>query len=250
MTSSAFLTVLEVGQRRDVDSVVVGRREHPLSGRVRTVGDPSTRRDRCRDPSLGLVGRDADVDVDSATAGLGWVEVVEPQVWIAPLRIHGVFGTEVIVSEGGGPERPNIDTRPLGYGDTDGLHLRRVGLEPELSSHLRDLPGELDVALTQGTVLTGEGSDRDPVGTKVDVGEMPHRVGDLSDRGNQSRAIREGIDAIVGARAPEQDTPVIYASGIVERPRRGSASLPSTTSSAVFCGPDRPLRLNDNSAAL
>jgi hypothetical protein len=191
-------------------------------GRVRIVGDPSARGESGRDPSLGLVGRHADVDVDTATTELGWVEVMEPQVWITPLRIDGVLGTEVIVSEGGGPERPYVDTGPLGYRNTDGLHLRRVGLEAKFSSHGRDLPGEFDVALTQGPILTGEGSDRDPLGTKVDVGEVPQRIGDLGDRGNQSRAISERIDAVVGVRAPEQNAPVIDASGIVERPRRGS----------------------------
>jgi hypothetical protein len=79
---------------------------------------------------------------------------------------------------------------------------------------------------------------------------VPRRFGDLGDRGNQSRAISKRINAVVGVRAPEQNTPIIDATGIMERPRRGSLVGHLTISSAIFCGHNRPVRLDDNLAGL
>ncbi len=54
---SVLLVVLEVRPRRNVDTVVLGRRERPPMGHMRTVRQASASFECCRDSCFGLIGR-------------------------------------------------------------------------------------------------------------------------------------------------------------------------------------------------
>lgn len=59
---SAFVVVLEVRPRRDVDAVIVRRCKRLPLGGLRVVRDPTAHSERGRDPSFGLIGRHTDVE--------------------------------------------------------------------------------------------------------------------------------------------------------------------------------------------
>jgi len=58
---------------------------------VRVVGNSAARRQGSRDSRLSLIGRYRDVDVKPTTAGFGWLEGVEHEMWIAPVPVDCVL---------------------------------------------------------------------------------------------------------------------------------------------------------------
>ena len=78
---------------------------------------------------------------------------MEPQVRIAPVPIDGIFVAEILVPEGGSPERPHVSALVLRDRDADDLHLRRVGFEPEFPSPGGDPPGDLDIDFAESAVF-------------------------------------------------------------------------------------------------
>ena len=88
---SVLPVVLEVRPSRDVDTVVLGRRECPPMGHMRTVRQASASFECCRDSCFGLIGRHADVDVGPATPRLGRVEALERHVRVTSVPIDHVF---------------------------------------------------------------------------------------------------------------------------------------------------------------
>jgi hypothetical protein len=188
----SVLVILEVRPRRDVDAVVFGRRERPPVGRMRVVGEPAPRSERRCDAGLGLIGRDADVDVGAAPTRLGRVEPLERDVWIPTVWIdHILVCPKAPVAEGGGPERTDITLGVLGHGDGDDLDLGGVGLQAQRAGLSRDPPSELDVTLAQRSVVSRGGSDGHPVRADIHVRDVADDVGDLGDRGDESGALRE-----------------------------------------------------------
>jgi hypothetical protein len=65
---------------RDVDALVLRRRERPPVRRVCVVGQPSARRERRLDPRRSLIRGHADVDMHPAAARLGRVQALERDV--------------------------------------------------------------------------------------------------------------------------------------------------------------------------
>jgi hypothetical protein len=88
---SVLLVVLEVRPSRDVDTVVLGRRECPPMGHMRTVRQASASFKCCRDSCFGLIGRYADVDMGPATPRLGRAEALERHVRVTSVPIDDVF---------------------------------------------------------------------------------------------------------------------------------------------------------------
>src|SRR5207342_3797761 len=91
-------------------------------------------------PSLGLVGRNAHVDVVSAAAGSGRTDWLECEMRMATVRVDRVTAHRVTISEYGSEERTNVRAGVLSHGNAKCLHLRRVGLESKRSGDFRDAP--------------------------------------------------------------------------------------------------------------
>src|SRR4029079_3892701 len=87
-------------------------------------------------------------DVGTAAAGLGRVQGLERDVWIASVSIDDVLTrAEAPVPEYGATERTNTGAGILRRGDADHLDLGGVWLGLQPSSLDRDPAGPLDVAL-------------------------------------------------------------------------------------------------------
>jgi len=84
---------------------------------------------------------------------------------------------------------------------------------------------EMDIAFAERPVRSRETPNSDAIRTQVDVGKVPERTGDLCDRRHETRTLLERSRAVVGVRAPIENTPVIDAPSVMERPSRGSTSL-------------------------
>src|SRR5688572_12228218 len=106
---SALFVVLEVRPSRDVDTVVLGRRECPPMGYMRTVREASASCECCRDSCFGLIGRHADVDVNTATPRLGRAEALERHVRVTSVAIDDILlRSKTPVAEGCGPKRTYV----------------------------------------------------------------------------------------------------------------------------------------------
>jgi hypothetical protein len=149
---SGLLVVLEVRPSRDVDTVVLGRRECPPMGHMRAVRQASARFECCRDSCFGLIGRHADVDVGPATPRLGRVEALERHVRVPSVPIDDVFfRSKAPVPEGCGPKQSDVAACILRHRDAHHLDLRGVRLDPQLPRFCRDLACQLDITMAQSS---------------------------------------------------------------------------------------------------
>ena len=132
---SVLRVVLEVRPGRDVDTVVLGRRECPPMGHMRTVRQASASFECCRDSCFRLIGRHADVDVGPATPRLGRAEALERHVRVTSVPIDDVFfRSKAPVPEGCGPKRTYVATCILCHRNAHDLDLGGVRLDPQLPS--------------------------------------------------------------------------------------------------------------------
>ena len=168
-------------------------------GSVRTVRQASAGFERCRDARLGLIGRNADVDVGSATSRPGRMEGLKRHVRIPSMTIDNVVvRSEAPVVEDGGPERTDVAAGILCHRDADDLDLGGVRLDAQRPRRGRNPARQLDITEAQRTVLAGRGSDGDAFGSHVHVGEVAHRLRGVGDGGHEPCGFRERSDAIVG----------------------------------------------------
>jgi transposase len=216
---SVLLVVLEVRPSRDVETVVLGRRECPPMGHVRTVRQASASFECCRDSCFGLIGRHADVDVGPATPRLGRAEALERHVRVTSVPIDDVFfRSKAPVPEGCGPERTYVAACILCHCNAHDLDLGGVGLDLQPPSFCRNLACQLDITMAQSFVLPGCGPDCDSLGSHVHVGEVAHNLRNFGDRGHNPCCLRERSDVEVGVGAREKDPPVLDSDGVVEYP--------------------------------
>ncbi len=216
---SVLPVVLEVRPSRDVDTVVLGRRECPPMGRMRTVRQASASFECCRDSCFGLIGRHADVDVGPATPRLGRAEALERHVRVTSVPIDDVFfRSKAPVPQGCGPKRTYVAACILRHRNAHDLDLGGVRLDPQLPSFCRNLACQLDITMAQSSVLPGSGPDGDSLGSHVHVGEVAHNLRNFGDRGHKPCCFRERSDVEVGVGAREKDPPVLDSDGVMECP--------------------------------
>jgi hypothetical protein len=103
--------------------MILGRGESPPRGRMRIVGDATTSGDRGCDSGLDLIRRDRHVDMETAPARSGWVQLMEPQMRAATVGIDGIFVVEIVVPESGRKEWPHVRIGVLGDRNADALDL-------------------------------------------------------------------------------------------------------------------------------
>ena len=217
--TSDLLVVLEVRPSRDVDTVVLGRRECPPMGHMRTVRQASASFECRRDSCFGLIGRHADVDVGPATPRLGRAEALERHVRVTSVPIDDVFfRSKAPVPEGCGPKRTYVAACILCHRNAHDLDLGGVRLDPQLPSFCRNLACQLDITMAQSSVLPGGGPNCDSLGSHVHVGEVAHNLRNFGDRGHKPCCFRERSDVEVGVGAREKDPPVLDSDGVVECP--------------------------------
>ncbi len=214
---SVLLVVLEVRPSRDVDTVVLGRREGPPMGHMRTVRQSSASFECCRHSCFRLIGRDADVDMGPATPRLGRAKALERHVRVTSVPIDDVvFRSKAPVPQDCGPKRTYVAACILCHRNGDDLDLGGVRLDPQLPSFSRNLACQLDITMAQSSVLPRGGPDGDSLGSHVHIGKVAHNLRNFGDRGHKPCCFRERSDGEVGMGAREQDPPVIDSVGVME----------------------------------
>ena len=148
---------------------------------------------------------------------------MERDVWIASVSIDYVlFRAEALVPKYGGPERTNIAAGILRHGNADDLDLGGVWLDLQPPSLDRDPASQLNIALAQGTVLSGSRAHSHSLRPQVNVREVANGLGNLGDCRDEPGAMLERPDTEVGVCAREQNPPVLDSVSVVQGSSRRS----------------------------
>src|SRR5690606_1258337 len=123
-------------------------------------------RSYCRlNPLLELVGGDADVDVETATARSRVAEGMERSTRVPPAGVDRVV-LDLLVTERRGPEGANRRVRVVGDGEAEHGETGGIGWDTHVGGDTRDGPGQGDVEIGQMAEWEGEGPDGTPSGRR------------------------------------------------------------------------------------
>src|SRR5690606_37106626 len=147
----------------DVDTVVVGRAQGEPERWVGTILDDLPAGGYCRlNPLLELVGGDADVDVETATARSRVAEGMERSTRVTPGGVGRVF-LDRLVGERRRPEGSRRGVRGGGDGEAEPRETGGGGRDARLRGVAGDGPGEGDVEIGQLAKGERERPDGDAV---------------------------------------------------------------------------------------
>jgi hypothetical protein len=202
----------------DAGLVALGVGQHPERGRLGVVAEPAARGQGCRDATLRLVVRHADVEVDPVALGPGCVHLLEPDGRPLPELIHQrVLGSGgqhfVLVAHDRHPERP--DCGDVQRVDRDLHHLRRpwrargdlwIGDQALRGDERGDLAGQLGLPRGGRRGSRAEG-DEQPLAADVQSQAVPGvgvRGGELA---RELAGLPQRPGAHAGTQHAEQVTP-------------------------------------------